>query len=432
MTIPQQSFLRDAMRRLNLTREAFAQRIGVSRRALDTWLLPEGSQESRGMPEIVQRFVSEILAAHQAGSETTQSVHSAALRDRILFEGRHQLLSVDQFSRDSVEALFRVADTMQPIARRQKICRVLEGAVLGNLFFEASTRTRVSFGAAFCRLGGSVCDTTGFTFSSMAKGESIYDTSRVMSGYVDALVVRHPDQGSVAEFARATNIPVINGGDGAGEHPSQALLDLYTIQREFSRLGRIVDGAHIAFVGDLKYGRTVHSLVKLLALYRGMKFTLVAPQRLELPAYLLDQISRHGHVVEQTSSLAEGLRGADVVYATRIQKERFTEQEAFEGYTPDFQVNQAIVDAYCTPQTLVMHPLPRDSRPGANDLSTDLNHDARLAIFRQTDNGIPVRMALFAVLMGVENQVAHSLRDAGWRPPAAIGPDDAAFDALDA
>ena len=134
--------------------------------------------------------------------------------------------------------------------------------MLGNLFFEASTRTRVSFGAAFCRLGGSVCDTTGFTFSSMAKGESIYDTSRVISGYVDALVIRHPEQGSVAEFARATNVPVINGGDGPGEHPSQALLDLYTIQREFSRLGKIVDGAHIALVGDLKYGRTVHSLVE--------------------------------------------------------------------------------------------------------------------------------------------------------------------------
>lgn len=431
MITPQQSFLRDAMRRLNLTRETFALRIGVSRRAIDTWLLPDDSQESRTMPEIVQRFVSEILTSQKSGPESTQSVHPVDLRDSILFEGRPQLLSVDQFSRDSVEALFRVADIMQPIARRQKICRVLEGAVLGNLFFEASTRTRVSFGAAFCRLGGSVCDTTGFTFSSMAKGESIYDTSRVMSGYVDALVVRHPEQGSVAEFARATNIPVINGGDGAGEHPSQALLDLYTIQREFSRLGRIVDGAHVAFVGDLKYGRTVHSLVKLLALYRSMKFTLVAPAQLELPAHLVEQIARGGHVVEQTASLADGLKGADVVYATRIQKERFAAQESFEGYTPDFQINQALIDLHCSPQTLVMHPLPRDSREGANDLNNDLNHDPRLAIFRQTDNGIPVRMALFAVLLGVDRQVPHALRDAGWRSPRAIGPDDAAFDALE-
>jgi aspartate carbamoyltransferase catalytic subunit len=345
-------------------------------------------------------------------------------------EGKPCLLSVDQFTRESAESLFQLADVMQPIARRQKISRVLEGAVLGNLFFEASTRTRVSFGAAFCRLGGSVCDTTGFTFSSMAKGESIYDTSRVLSGYVDALVVRHPDQGSVAEFARATNIPVINGGDGPGEHPSQALLDLYTIQREFSRLGKNVDGAHIAMIGDLKYGRTVHSLSKLLALYRGIKFTLIAPQTLEMPIHIVERIAINGNVVEQTSDLAKGLRGADVVYATRIQKERFG-NEVIEGYTPEFQINQALVNAVCGPDTLIMHPLPRDSRPGANDLGADLIHDPRLAIFRQTDNGIPVRMAIFASLLDVADQVTHSMRDVTWKAPRYVGPDDALFHGMD-
>lgn len=198
----QQTLLRDAMRRLNMTRDSFASRIGVSRRALDTWLLPDESPESRAMPEIAGRYVGEILSGMPENGGYTQSAYSA-----IDFEGRPQLLSIDQFSRESAEALFRTADMMQPIARRKKITRVLEGAVLANLFFEASTRTRVSFGAAFARLGGSVCDTTGFTFSSMAKGESIYDTSRVISGYADAIVVRHPEQGSVAEFARATNIP---------------------------------------------------------------------------------------------------------------------------------------------------------------------------------------------------------------------------------
>jgi aspartate carbamoyltransferase catalytic subunit len=302
----QQTLLRDAMRRLNMTRDAFANRIGVSRRALDTWLLPDESAESRAMPEIASRYVMELVERIPSGDEYAQRVYSPS----ILHEGRPHLLSVDQFSRDSVEALFQVADTMQPIARRQKITRVLEGAVLANLFFEASTRTRVSFGAAFCRLGGSVCDTTGFTFSSMAKGESIYDTSRVISGYADALVVRHPEKGSVAEFVRATNVPVINAGDGPGEHPSQALLDLYTIQREFSRVGKIVDGSHIAMVGDLKYGRTVHSLAKLLALYRGLKFTLISPASLEMPASILDQINRGDHVVEQTNDLQTGLKGA--------------------------------------------------------------------------------------------------------------------------
>lgn len=430
MTVSQQVFLRDAMRRLNLTRDVFAGRIGVKRRALDTWLLPEGSQEFRAMPEVVNRFVTEIVENESLLQKYAQSAQSGPLRNRIAYEGKHQLLSVDQFSRESVEDLFRVADQMQPIARRQKVSRVLEGAVLGNLFFEASTRTRVSFGAAFCRLGGSVCDTTGFTFSSMAKGESIYDTSRVMSGYVDAMVIRHPEKGSVAEFARATNIPVVNGGDGPGEHPSQALLDLYTILTEFSRLGKLLDGAHIALVGDLKYGRTVHSLIKLLALYRGLKFTLVSPRGLEMPDYILEQASTRGHVIQQSNSLEEGLVGADVIYATRVQKERFAAEE-LEGYTPDFQVNKAIIDKCCGPEVIVMHPLPRDSREGANDLSVDLNHDPRLAIFRQTDNGIPVRMAIFAVLLGVESLVQHSLRDVTWSPPSHIGPDDSLFHGMD-
>ncbi|ANY16735.1 aspartate carbamoyltransferase [Bordetella pseudohinzii] len=430
MSISQQAFLRDAMRRLNLTRDVFAARIGVKRRALDTWLLPEGSQEFRAMPEVVERFVSEIVQNRDLLEKYTQSVQGGPLRDRIALNGKHQLISVDQFTRESVEDLFRVADMMQPIARRQKVSRVLEGAVLGNLFFEASTRTRVSFGAAFCRLGGSVCDTTGFTFSSMAKGESIYDTSRVMSGYVDAMVIRHPDKGSVAEFAAATNIPVVNGGDGPGEHPSQALLDLYTILTEFSRLGKLLDGAHIAMVGDLKYGRTVHSLIKLLSLYKGLRFTLIAPPGLEMPDYVLEQAARNDNVIEQKSSLAE-LAGADVIYATRVQKERFANEESSEGYTAEFQVNRAIVDTYCGPDTIVMHPLPRDSRPGANDLSVDLNDDPRLAIFRQTDNGIPVRMAIFAVLLGVEGLVQHSMRDVTWRHPSHVGPDDSSFHGLD-
>lgn len=431
MSVSQQVFLRDAMRRLNLTRDVFAARIGVKRRALDTWLLPEGSQEARSMPEVVGRFVTEIVENESLMRKYAQSAQFGPLRDRIAVEGKHQLLSVDQFTRESVEELFRIADLMQPIARRQKVSRVLEGAVLGNLFFEASTRTRVSFGAAFCRLGGSVCDTTGFTFSSMAKGESIYDTSRVMSGYVDAMVIRHPDQGSVAEFAQATNIPVVNGGDGPGEHPSQALLDLYTILTEFSRLGKLLDGAHIAVVGDLKYGRTVHSLIKLLALYKGLKFTLIAPRGLEMPQDIIDKVT-HGtdHVIEQTHSLREGLVGVDVIYATRVQKERFSGED-LEGYTADFQVNKALVDQCCGPDVIVMHPLPRDSREGANDLSVDLNDDSRLAIFRQTDNGIPVRMAIFAVLLGVETLVQHSLRDVTWSPPTHIGPDDSVFHGID-
>ena len=405
-----------------MTRDAFADRIGSRRRALDSWLLPDESNEFRAMPEVARRFVLEILA-HAAPhiERSTQSVHAGSPTLGPGAPLRH-VLSVDQFSRESAEDLFRLADVMMPIARRQKVTRVLEGAVLANLFFEASTRTRVSFGAAFCRLGGSVCDTTGFTFSSMAKGESIHDTARVIAGYADAIVVRHPEQGAVAEFARATNVPVVNGGDGPGEHPTQALLDLYTIQREFSRVGKRLDGAHVALVGDLKYGRTVHSLIKLLALYKGVRFTLVAPPSLEMPAAIVDRVSRNGNVVEARDSL-EALAQADVVYATRIQKERFA-GESIEGHGQAFQIDRALVDRVCKPDVVVMHPLPRDSRPGAHDLATDLDGDPRLAIFRQTDNGIPVRMAIFATLLGVDRLVQRSMRDAPWTPPTFIGPED--------
>ena len=421
----QQTTLREAMKRLDLTRDGFAERLGATRRALDSWLLPATSQEHRRMPAVVAKLLAGLPEAAPAAGAVP-----GELRARFTKRGKPHLLSVAQFDRDAVESLLRVAEAMEPIARRRKVTRVLEGAVLGNLFFEPSTRTRVSFGAAFCRLGGSVCDTTGFTFSSMVKGESIADTSRVVSGYVDAIVVRHPDQGSVAEFARHTHLPVINGGDGTGEHPTQALLDLYTIRREFARLGKSVDGACVAMVGDLRHGRTVHSLIRLLSLYRGLRFRLVAPRSLEMPPALVEAAAAAGHEVEQVTSLADGLRGADVLYATRIQKERMS-GEAMEAYPADFRIDRRTVSTLCRPDTVVMHPLPRDGTPGANDLSTDLDGDERLAIFRQTDNGIPVRMAVFAVLLGVDHLVARDLRDAPWIAPSRLGPGDAPFHRLD-
>ena len=421
----QQSTLREAMKRLKLTRDGFAGRLGVTRRALDSWLLPAASREHRRMPPVVAKLLAGLAEAEPAAAAAPGELWA-----RFTKRGKPHLLSVAQFDREAVEALLRVAEAMEPIARRRKVTRVLEGAVLGNLFFEPSTRTRVSFGAAFCRLGGAVCDTTGFTFSSMAKGESIADTSRVVSGYVDAIVVRHPDQGSVAEFARHTHLPVINGGDGTGEHPTQALLDLYTIRREFARLGKGVDGARVAMVGDLRHGRTVHSLIRLLSLYKGMRFQLVAPRSLEMPPALVEAALAAGHEVEQVTSLADGLRGADVLYATRIQKERMS-GESMEAYPADFRIDRRALAALCRPDTVVMHPLPRDGTPGANDLSTDLDGDPRLAIFRQTDNGIPVRMAVFAVLLGVDHLVGRDLRDAPWIVPGRLGPGDAPFHRID-
>ena len=184
-------------------------------------------------------------------------------------------------------------------------------------------------------------------------------------------------------------------------------------------------------VGDLKYGRTVHSLIKLLALYRGLKFTLVAPPQLAMPAEIVELVSRNGHVVETATAPAQALAGADVVYATRIQKERFAHDEVLEGFDQAFAIDRALVDAACRKDVVLMHPLPRDGRPGSHDLGTDLDNDPRLAIFRQTDNGIPVRMAIFATLLGVDRLVSRSMRDATWTPPAHIGPDDSSFHGLD-
>lgn len=339
------------------------------------------------------------------------------------FVGAH-ILSVDQFDLAAVERLFEVADRMLPYARRTRITRALEGAICGNLFFEPSTRSRLSFGAAFNRLGGHVRETTGFAFSSMAKGESIHDTSRVVSGYVDVLVVRHPEEGAVGEFAAATHVPVINGGDGPGEHPTQALLDFYTLCRERGLRPGALSGATIAVVGDLKYGRTVHSLTKLLALERDIRFVCIAPPPLQLPVSLAAKLTALGHRVERTGDLADGLREADVVYATRIQQERLPDGIDLDGVQERFAIDAALYDRVCRPGTVLMHPLPRDSRNDPNELSNDLNGNPALAIFRQTDYGIPVRMALFALVLGVVDQVDATAREALWYRPDRFGVHD--------
>jgi aspartate carbamoyltransferase catalytic subunit len=324
------------------------------------------------------------------------------------FAGTH-ILSVDQFERGDIERVFAVADLMEPYAQRKKVTRVLEGAILGNMFFEPSTRTRVSFGCAFNLLGGEVRETTGFKSSAIAKGESLYDTARVLSGYSDVICMRHPQEGSVAEFAEASRVPVINGGDGANEHPSQALLDLYTIQKELRDHGRSLDGLRIAMIGDLKYGRTVHSLMRLLRLYQDISVVLVSPEELAMPEEYVEELRQAGHKVEILTELTAGISHVDIVYSTRIQEERFPSPEEADLYRGRFRLNQAIYTACCEPNTVIMHPLPRDSRSDANELDNDLNQNPNLAIFRQTDNGVLVRMALFALILGIENQVdAHS------------------------
>lgn len=330
--------------------------------------------------------------------------------------GRH-ILSIDPFTRPELEVLLNVAQRLEPVAKRQMRCDVLHGAILANLFFEASTRTRMSFHTAFARLGGGVVDTTGFTFSSISKGESLEDTARVIAGYADVIVMRHPEQGSVAQFAAPINVPVINAGDGTGEHPSQALLDYYTISKEFTRLGKMIDGMTITMVGDLKHGRTIHSLCKLLSLFNNIRFRFVAPDNLRAPQPLLELLIARGHQVQECDSIETGLPNTDVIYATRIQRERIEGGEQMEGYGEQFRINARAIKHYATPDAIIMHPLPRDSRVGAFDLSTDLDDLPQLAIFRQTDNGMTMRMALFASVLGVaDNLEAYFHERRGYRP----------------
>lgn len=329
------------------------------------------------------------------------------------FIGAH-VLSIEQFERADILRIFDVADAMEPYAQRRKLTRVLEGAILGNMFFEPSTRTRISFGCAFNLLGGEVRETTGFESSSITKGESLYDTARVLSGYSDVICMRHPEPGSVAEFAQASRVPVINGGDGANEHPTQALLDLYTIRKELRSKGRSLDGLRIAMIGDLKHGRTVHSLCKLLCLFDQVHVTLVSPQELAMPEYIVEDLRRAGHSVVITDELTPSITCIDIAYSTRIQEERFSNKEEADIYRGRFRLNQAIYTQYCEPNTVIMHPLPRDSRASANELDNDLNANPNLAIFRQADNGVLVRMALFTLVLDVVEQVDKCAREVHW------------------
>lgn len=334
------------------------------------------------------------------------------------FQGSH-ILSVSQFDRESITKILDVSAQMTPYATRQKRCVVLNGAILNNLFFEPSTRTRVSFGTAFNLLGGAVRETVGEENSSLSKGESLFDTAQVISGYSDVIAMRHPKMFSVTEFAQGSSVPVINGGDGANEHPTQALLDLFTIQSEMQHFGKSLDNLNITLMGDLKHGRTVHSLSKLLSLYNNLTITMIAPDALQMPDNVVSVLSDAGHRVIQSNSL-EGNLASDVIYQTRIQQERFASKDEADLYRGHFSLNREIYQQYCKENTVIMHPLPRDSRPEANELDSDLNDLDNLAIFRQAQNGVLVRMALFALTLGVEDKLTQYEKPITWQTNKAF------------
>lgn len=306
------------------------------------------------------------------------------------------ILSVDQFARADVEKVFSLARQMIPIAQGPARSAALQGHILGNLFYEPSTRTRMSFASAFMRLGGQVNSSTGMANSSLAKGETLADTIRMIQSYCDVLVIRHPQLGAAQEAAAHSEKPVINAGDGTGEHPTQALQDLYTIIEERGT----AQGLTVALVGDLKFGRCPHSLMKLLTLYEGVKFICVAPEQLQMPADLLRFIQDRGLHAEQTDDLAAGLQHADVIYWTRIQDERISDKRGLESVRTRYVIDRAGLMRMCQSNVTLMHPLPR-----VNELSPDLDELPNAAYFRQAANSMLIRMALLLLVLGRDQDI---------------------------
>jgi len=300
------------------------------------------------------------------------------------------ILGGRQFTREALDHILDVAADMDRGLKEERSLKLLDGYVLGSLFFEPSTRTRLSFETAMHRLGGSVVGFAEAGTSSVAKGESLNDTIRTVNEYVDVIAMRHPEIGSAKQAAEVSDVPVLNGGDGAGQHPTQALLDLYTIQSERGR----VDGNTIALCGDLKNGRTVHAGVELYKHY-DCDLIFVAPDALKMPPEITEQLREQGVEVKETPDLSVALAEADVLYMTRIQKERFDDPGEYERLKGSYVLMKGMVER-TNPELTIMHPLPR-----INEIKSEVDELPGAAYFRQARNGVPVRMALLSLVLGV-------------------------------
>ncbi|MCB9161078.1 MAG: aspartate carbamoyltransferase [Caldilineaceae bacterium] len=299
------------------------------------------------------------------------------------------IVSVSQFDREKLDYIFKVAHEMRVMVERFGSADLLQGKILANLFYEPSTRTSSSFMAAMLRLGGQVIPINNVQYSSVTKGESLPDTVRTLESYSDIIVIRHPEVGAAATAAHYASKPVINAGDGVGEHPTQALLDQFTIIEELGR----VDGLKVAMVGDLKYGRTVHSLTKLLVNY-DVEFSFVSPEILQMPEDVLDVVRTGGHTVQLTDDVRNVIGEVDVLYVTRVQKERFTDLAQYDRVRDHYVIDEELM-TQAKERMIVMHPLPR-----VNEISYAIDNDPRAAYFRQMRNGMYIRMALLAAVLG--------------------------------
>ncbi len=296
-----------------------------------------------------------------------------------------------QFDREILELVFETADMMkEDLAGERKLAKYLDGKIMASLFYEPSTRTRFSFESAMRRLGGAVITTENAReFSSAAKGESLADSTRIINGYADVIVMRHNEAGSAARAAEISKIPIINAGDGAGQHPTQALLDIYTIADSFPEMR----GLKITLVGDLRYGRTARSLSYLLTKYEGMEITFVSPPVCRMERDIKDYLDKYQVPWREEDDLAKVIDKADCIYMTRVQKERFHSAEDYQEAAGKYILTPELV-AKMKPEAIIMHPLPR-----VDEIPAEIDSAPQARYFEQAQNGVYIRMALLYLLL---------------------------------
>ena len=298
------------------------------------------------------------------------------------------VVSINDIGDDELSEIFKTAEDMEKALKSGKPLELMKGKIMATFFYEPSTRTRLSFESAMQRLGGSVISVPEAKSSSVAKGETLADTVRMAEGYSDIIVIRHPMEGAARLASRFTSKPIVNAGDGSGQHPTQTVLDLYTIRKE---LGGI-SGKTVTIVGDLRYGRTVHSLVLALSRFNA-RVNLVAPPILKMTDHVVSMLPAD-FKLNITENLSDVLPETDVLYVTRIQKERFSDPNEYQSVIGSYKINSETVAAM-KEKSIIMHPLPR-----VDEISPDVDSSPKAAYFRQANNGVPVRMAIISLILG--------------------------------
>lgn len=297
------------------------------------------------------------------------------------------IISIKDFEREDIEYILEEASKLENIAKSKEVSEELKGKILGLMFFEPSTRTRMSFETAMKRLGGEGIGFENSRSSSVSKGESIADTAKMFEGYCDALVIRHELEGVSKFISDIVDVPVINAGDGAGQHPTQTLLDLYTIKREIGQ----IDNLKIALIGDLKFGRTVHSLSNALGLFENIKIYLVSPPELRMPQEILHDLNKTNVRYKESDNIEDVIDDIDILYITRIQKERFGDIEEYLKIKGAYVINKKMLEGK---DLIVMHPLPR-----IDEIDSDVDNTKYNKYFTQAANAVPVRMAILKTLI---------------------------------